>query len=147
MGEDWHDYFFLIGSSAAALIGSMFVVVTLTAGRDRDEVERGKQLHTSPIVWHLAAALVVSSAAIVPVASPGFLGLAAGGAAVLGIIIALLGGLGLSGLPLFAARKPGRQTPLRAGFASSGIARLEPTGLITVNSSSRREKASPATTC
>ena len=39
----------MIGSSAAALIGLMFVVVTLTAGRRRDETERGKHLYTSPI--------------------------------------------------------------------------------------------------
>lgn len=100
MLQDWHDYFFMIGSSAAALIGLMFVVVTLTAGRDRDEVERGKQLYTSPIVCHLAAVLVVSSAAIVPVARPGFLGLAAGAAAALGIIIGLRSALGI-------VRRPG----------------------------------------
>ena len=53
MFHGWENYYLLIGSAAAALIGLMFVVVTLTAGRDRDEVERGKQLYTSPIVWHL----------------------------------------------------------------------------------------------
>jgi hypothetical protein len=66
MFESWGDYFFMIGSSAAALIGLMFVVVTLTAGRDRQETERGKQLYTSPIVFHLAAILVLSGAAMAP---------------------------------------------------------------------------------
>jgi len=46
MFEGWSDYFFMIGSSAAALIGLMFVVVTLTAGRDRRDLERGKKLYT-----------------------------------------------------------------------------------------------------
>ena len=43
--------------SAGALIGLMFVVVTLTAGRERDQTEHGKHLYTSPIVWHLAVVL------------------------------------------------------------------------------------------
>lgn len=115
MLQDWHDYFFLIGSSAAALIGLMFVVVTLTAGRDRAEVERGKQLYTSPIVWHLAAVLVVSSAAIVPAASPAFLGLAAGAAAVLGIIIGLRSALGI-------VRRPGAPGAMSFDMFWYGIA-------------------------
>jgi hypothetical protein len=40
----WSDYFFMIGSAAVALIGLMFVVVTLTAGRHRGKLERGKKL-------------------------------------------------------------------------------------------------------
>jgi hypothetical protein len=66
MFEGWANYYLMVGSSAGALIGLMFVVVTLTAGRDRAEVERGKQLYTSPIVWHLAVILTLSGAAAVP---------------------------------------------------------------------------------
>jgi hypothetical protein len=66
MFEGWENYYLMIGSSAGALIGLMFVVVTLTAGRDRAEVERGKHLYTSPIVWHLAVILTLSGAAAVP---------------------------------------------------------------------------------
>jgi hypothetical protein len=44
MFEGWSEYFFMIGSSAAALIGLMFVVVTLTAGHQSDQVEQGKHL-------------------------------------------------------------------------------------------------------
>src|SRR5438445_12980979 len=66
MVEGWEDYYLMIGSSAGALIGLMFVVVTLTAGRDRAELERGKHLYTSPVVWHLAVILTLSGAAAVP---------------------------------------------------------------------------------
>jgi hypothetical protein len=107
MFEGWHDYFFMIGSSAAALIGLMFVVVTLTAGRDRQEVERGKQLYTSPIVWHLGAVLVLSGAVIVPAASGRFIGAIVGAAALLGIVIGLRSAAGI-------ARRPG--APEAAGF-------------------------------
>ena len=76
MSEAWSEYFFMIGSSAAALIGLMFVVVTLTAGRDRSELERGKTLYTTPIVWHLGVVLVLSGAAIAPVMTERMLGVA-----------------------------------------------------------------------
>ena len=62
----WGNYFFLVGSAAAALIGLMFIVVTLTAGRDRSELEPGKKLYTSPIVWHLGVVLLVSGGALAP---------------------------------------------------------------------------------
>lgn len=107
MPSEWSEYFFMIGSSAAALIGLMFVVVTLTAGRDRQEVERGKQLYTSPIVWHLAAVLVLSGGAIAPAVGAKLFGIASGCAAVLGLGIGLRSAFGI-------ARRPG--APDSAGF-------------------------------
>lgn len=70
MFAGWGNYFFLVGSAAAALIGLMFIVVTLTAGRQRSELEPGKKLYTSPIVWHLSVVLLVSGSALAPVVSP-----------------------------------------------------------------------------
>ena len=61
MFKDWSEYFFMLGSSAAALIGLMFVVATLTTGRDTKEAEQCKHLYTSPIVWHLGGIVVVSA--------------------------------------------------------------------------------------
>src|SRR3954454_22172978 len=85
MFERWHDHFFMIGSSAAALIGLMFIVVTLTAGRDRGEVERGKHLYTSPIVWHLAVVMVLSGAAIAPTLTAKIFAVASAGFALFGV--------------------------------------------------------------
>jgi len=85
MLERWSEYFFMIGSSAAALIGLMFVVVTLTAGRDRSELEPGKKLFTSPIVWHLGVVLVLSGVAEMPPMTPRLFGIACGLAALIGI--------------------------------------------------------------
>ena len=84
MFQNWEEYFLMIGSSAGALIGLMFVVVTLTAGRDRNEVERGKHLYTSPIVWHFAVILALSGAAIAPTMVPKLFALVSGGLGVLG---------------------------------------------------------------
>jgi hypothetical protein len=107
MSEAWREYFFMIGSSAAALIGLMFVVVTLTAGRDREEVERGKQLYTSPIVWHLAVILVISGAAIAPGIGGTLFAIGCGGLALLGIAVGLRSAIGI-------ARRPG--APEAAAF-------------------------------
>lgn len=95
MFEGWGEYFFMIGSSAAALIGLMFVVVTLTAGRDRAEVERGKHLYTSPIVWALGVVLALSGMAIAPGVSAKFFGLAGSGLGLLGIAIGLRSAVGI----------------------------------------------------
>jgi hypothetical protein len=85
MFAGWENYYLMIGSSAGALIGLMFVVMTLTAGRDRAETERGKHLYTSPIVWHLAVILTLSGAAAVPGISARIFGAATLGLAVLGV--------------------------------------------------------------
>ena len=95
MFEGWENYYLMVGSSAAALIGLMFVVMTLTAGRDPTEIERGKKVYSSPIVWHLAVVLVLSGAATAPVMPVrlfagiticlGFLGIRLGVRSVIGI--------------------------------------------------------------
>src|SRR6478609_8370656 len=103
MFEGWGEYFFMVGSSAAALIGLMFVVVTLTAGRDRSEVERGKHLYTSPIVWHLAVVLVLSGAAIAPTITPAWFGAVASGLGVLGIGIGIRNAIGIARVKISGA--------------------------------------------
>lgn len=84
MFTGWGNYFFMIGSAAAALIGLMFIVATLTAGRDRSQVEPGKKLYTSPIVWHLGVLLILSGAAVAPTMVPRWFGL-------LAMLLALIG--------------------------------------------------------
>jgi predicted neutral ceramidase superfamily lipid hydrolase len=95
MFEGWGEFFFMVGSSAAALIGLMFVVVTLTAGRDRDQIERGKHLYTSPIVWHLAVVLLLSGAAIAPTTNSRLFGVVAGVLALLGFAMGLRSAIGI----------------------------------------------------
>ena len=95
MFAGWENYYLLIGSAAAALIGLMFVVVTLTAGRDRQEVERGKQLYTSPIVWHLAVVLVLSGAATAPILTSRLFALASAALALLGFVYCLRSAIGI----------------------------------------------------
>lgn len=107
MFEGWENYYLMVGSAAGALIGLMFVVVTLTAGRGRSETDRGKRLYTSPIVWHLAVILGLSGAAAVPNISATLFGVAALALAVLGVGMGIRSAAGI-------ARSPG--APEAAGF-------------------------------
>lgn len=73
----------------------MFVVVTLTAGRDRGELERGKRLYTTPIVWYLGAVLVLSGLVLAPSATRNVVGIGSLAIAVAGSIYAGRVGLGI----------------------------------------------------
>src|SRR3569833_2061261 len=66
MFEGWENFFLIVSPSAGALIGLMFVVVTLSQGRDSQQYETGKHLYTSPVVWHLGVVLLLSGAAVAP---------------------------------------------------------------------------------
>lgn len=70
MFEGWNEFYFMTGSSAAALIGLLFVVATLTSGRDRSTMETGQKLFITPLVWHFGAVLVLSAAALMPPITP-----------------------------------------------------------------------------
>lgn len=63
----WSSYFVLIGSSAAALTGLMFVVISLISGRERrDGAQEGIATFTTPTVMHFSGALFVSGALVAP---------------------------------------------------------------------------------
>src|SRR3954470_22299059 len=96
MFEGWENFYLIVGPSAGALIGLMFVVVTLTAGRDRDQTERGKHLYTSPIVWHLAVVLLLSGAAIAPTIDGRLFGTVSAALALLGIAMAVRSAAGIA---------------------------------------------------
>ena len=96
MFDRWENFYLIVGPSAAALIGLMFVVVTLTAGRERDQLERGKHFYTSPIVWHLGVVLVLSGGAVAPTIHPTLFGIVAAGLALLGIGLAVRSTIGIA---------------------------------------------------
>src|SRR3954471_14947575 len=85
MFHGWDEYYFMIGSSAAALIGLLFVVATLSAGRDRSTVETGSRLFTTPLVAHLGAILLLSGATLAPPITPTVLALLSGAIALAGV--------------------------------------------------------------
>jgi len=64
--QGWDNYFFMLGSAGAGLIGLLFVVVTLTAGFDREQALRGQALYMFPTMVAFALVLGMSAIVIAP---------------------------------------------------------------------------------
>jgi hypothetical protein len=65
----WSNYYVITGSSAAALTGLMFVVVTLVAGRPSQPLDvrrEGTSTFSTPTVVHFCAAFFVSGVLSAP---------------------------------------------------------------------------------
>ncbi|GFO67786.1 hypothetical protein GMLC_13650 [Geomonas limicola] len=62
----WQSFYVIVGSSAAALIGMQFIVVTLLANQRRPPTEETVSAFGTPTVVHLASALLVSSIMSLP---------------------------------------------------------------------------------
>src|ERR1700704_5258450 len=99
MHESWRDFYLLIGSAGAALIGLLFVVVTLTSGLERRTVMRGQRLYTSPIVLHLSLVLLLSGAPMAPVVAPGDFAVLSGVVSLAGMIVGIWIAIGIRRAP------------------------------------------------
>ncbi len=89
MFSGWQAFYQVTGSAAGALIGLLFIVATLSAGRRIEGASItpsiGGQLFTGPSVFHLALVLVISALALMPGPE--------GGVSSLLILACVLGGL------------------------------------------------------
>src|SRR5262249_56001382 len=54
----WHDFYLLIGTASATLIGLMFVAASIAASTMTEQHKAGLQAFFSPTVVHFAAVLV-----------------------------------------------------------------------------------------
>ncbi len=57
----WANFYVIVGSSAGALTGLTFVVITLMPGQRAQEMSWGVATFTTPTVVHFGAALLVAS--------------------------------------------------------------------------------------
>jgi hypothetical protein len=66
MLAQWHEFYILLGTAAAALVALLFVAASIGAGYL--SAERGSPTHTytSPIVFHYTYVLFLSLAALIP---------------------------------------------------------------------------------
>jgi hypothetical protein len=64
--EDWHNFFALVGSASATLIGAMFVVVSIGSGILTQDRAGAIRTFLTSTVTHLSAALFGSVLALVP---------------------------------------------------------------------------------
>jgi hypothetical protein len=96
MKDDWGEFFFLIGSSAAGLIGLIFVVATLTSDLDKRRAIRGMRVYMTPNVFHFAIVLSLCALACSPQIQPPMLAGAMAAAALIGIAYVGQRSLGLA---------------------------------------------------
>lgn len=82
----WGSYYVIIGSSAAALTGLMFVVITLAKDSSRTPNEGAVSAYSTPTIIHFGAALLISAIASAPWHSLGPAGLTIGLVGVVGIL-------------------------------------------------------------
>jgi hypothetical protein len=66
MSGEWETFYLMVGSSAAALIGLLFVVITLTSDIRPDAAEVSGRVYLKPTVYHFGATFLISAAAIMP---------------------------------------------------------------------------------
>jgi hypothetical protein len=101
----WETFFFLIGSSAAALTGLQFVVIALIAGSSRRATTREIEAFSTPTIVHFAGVLLVSAI----VSAPWY------GLSRVAIILGACGFVGIA-YTLNVIRRTQRQTTYRAVF-------------------------------
>ena len=66
MFEGWHDFYLVLGPSAAGLIGLLFVVMSLTSGLERQRAMRGAQVFMTPVVFHLGVLVLLCALGLFP---------------------------------------------------------------------------------
>jgi hypothetical protein len=63
---EWESFYVIVGSSAAALTGLMFVVITLMADLETQRSDRAVAAFATPTIVHFCAALIVSATLSAP---------------------------------------------------------------------------------
>jgi hypothetical protein len=99
MLSSWNSFYVMTGSSAAALTGLVFIVVTLISEKDTAKSDSGMSTYTTPTVVHFSCALLTSAIMAAPFAS-------------LLPIAVILGLAGVAGV-VYVALIAGRQARLR----------------------------------
>jgi hypothetical protein len=83
--ESWHEFYLLVGSAGAALLGLMFVVVSLGPSVVSQR-QQSVRAFCTPIIVDFTSALVVSALMMVPGFAPPLLGVALASSGFAGLI-------------------------------------------------------------
>lgn len=79
----WSDFFVLVGTASATLLGLMFVAVSITAGYMTEELRPGLHTFLSPTIFHFGTVLITCLVMALPA-----------GAAATSALLAVIGVLG-----------------------------------------------------
>jgi hypothetical protein len=91
----WHDFYVLIGTASATLLGAMFVVVSIGSGFLTGERVAATRFFLTPTVLHLTTVLLGCALTTVPALKADPLALLIGLVGVLGLAYSLLVGRGV----------------------------------------------------
>ncbi|HUO12048.1 MAG TPA: hypothetical protein VMU37_04755 [Caulobacteraceae bacterium] len=92
----WDNYFMLMGGASASLIGLLFVVITLTAGFERANAERGQALYMTPTMVNFAVVFAITAVAQMPRLPRAAFAVLAAAALALGLLNAVRSSVGIS---------------------------------------------------
>jgi len=84
MLSGWHEFYGLLGTSAATLVALMFVAVSVAVGILSSDRTMATRVYMSPIIMHYASVLFVSLIALVPSLGDPALGLVIGASGLVG---------------------------------------------------------------
>ncbi len=90
MLAEWHEFYALLGGSAAALLSLLFVVASIGASAMTPETAGGTRTFMSPVAFHYANVLFLSIITLIPVQTWESFGLTIGVAAAGSIVYSLV---------------------------------------------------------
>jgi hypothetical protein len=105
MFHGWENYFGMLGTASAGLIGLLFVVVTLTANFETTQAQRGQALYMTPTGLNFASVLAVCALTLAPGLSPAVVAGALGMVALFGLGNSLRSSIGIA-RPLNKSDRP-----------------------------------------
>jgi hypothetical protein len=79
--RDWHDFYALVGTAAATLVGLMFVAASIGANIFNEKDLEPMKAFIAPAVVHFSIALLICILATIPTQTRTMRGLLAGSAA------------------------------------------------------------------
>jgi hypothetical protein len=85
--KQWHDFYLLVGTAGATLLGLLFIAVSLGAGYLTEERQSGTRTFMSPVVIHFTSVFFLSAIALFPSHQAGFFAALIGGTASIGAVV------------------------------------------------------------
>ena len=85
--KGWHDFYLLMGTAGATLLGLLFIAVSLGADYLTEERQAGIHTFMSPVVIHFTSVFFLSAIALFPSHQARFFAALIGGTALIGAVI------------------------------------------------------------
>jgi hypothetical protein len=85
--KEWHDFYLLVGTAGATLLGLLFIAVSLGAGYSTEVRQSATRTFMSPVVVHFTSVFFLSAVALCPWHQFQFFAALIGATALIGAII------------------------------------------------------------